>query len=589
MPVFPGKNGKNDIQKRVFTQILVFLLIAGLSALALRPVGRFLHSRTSFIREKIVSEVEAALGLKLSYSSMRPGIFGVFEVRDIHVSDGDSVQLASLDRLRVSYSLWNLIKKNDKAIRSVLIDRPRINLDLAKRNNLAFFQEEGGEEAHGVASFDIRQLLGKYLPEKAVLRIRGGQCLMQDRRGQYSVTGIHGDIRVAQKQVFLNARCTAGLSLAGVLPFNSRLNVRLKGDYSSDSGEGGILVNIPFISGDAFKIKPLSFKIGVQKESLILKNLPGSLSCDFSLAYDSVAGNLSSSFSCEGLRLGSLLVLSGKSKSASSWLALANSGRAEFEWDHRGKAHYSAGFEGVDPLDRAAFSLHLNGDEKGMEIQKFRLYASYADTPEFLEGEIVLDGDITLKPFAPNVTFSLKNFGFSGNEKLNGDFDIETKENEFFIFCDTLQLGDVPLAALDVMLNPSGNGIAYMVSVFRFRNAETYGEARLGSISLDGVLDYEPSQLSATLRVDSFSVGDLVGMTRPFIKGGGLPKVVTNLSRNILITTEVFLETDFEHVLYNVPRMVVAMESAPEGKPLSSLLDSPFTGNAVGLISISGT
>jgi hypothetical protein len=588
VPVFEGKNGKNDVQKRVFTQIFVFLLMAGLTALALRPLGSFLHSRTSFIREKIVGEAETALGLKLSYSSMRPGIFGVFEVRNIRVFDDDSVQLASLDRLRVSYSLWNLIRKNDRAIRSVLIDRPCINLDLAKRYNFAFFQ--GRRDEAGVPPpLDIQHLLIKYLPEKAVLRIRGGQCLMQNRRDQYSVTGIHSDIRVVQKQVSFNARCTAGLSLAGVLPFTGRLNVRLKGDYLSDSEEGGVLVNIPFISGNSFKVKPLSFKLGLQKESLVLENSSGSLPCGFSFVYDSAAGNLSSSFSCEGLTLGSFLVFNRKPRQASSWLSMASSGRAEFERDYLGKARYSVGFEGASPLGKAAFSLHLNGDEQELEIQKFRLYASHADTPEFFEGEIGLGGVVAIDPFAPNVTLSLKNFGLSGNERLNGDFDIETKENEFFIFCDTLQVGDVSLSALDAMFNPSGKGIAYMVSVFRFRNAETYGEARLGSISLDGVLDYEPSQLSAALRLDSFSVGDLIGMARPFVKGGRLPKMLQNLSRNILITTEVFLETDFRHVLYNVPRMVLAMESASKGQTLSSLLDAPFTGNAVGLISISGT
>jgi hypothetical protein len=103
---------------------------------------------------------------------------------------------------------------------------------------------------------------------------------------------------------------------------------------------------------------------------------------------------------------------------------------------------------------------------------------------------------------------------------------------------------------------------------------ESYETVRLSSLSFEGSAGYEPRQVEASLILDSFSAADLMEIARPFVREPALPGILQNIPKNIAITTELFLTTDFEHILYNAPRFVIAYEGPRD---------------IIGLISVSGT
>jgi hypothetical protein len=62
--------------------------------------------------------------------------------------------------------------------------------------------------------------------------------------------------------------------------------------------------------------------------------------------------------------------------------------------------------------------------------------------------------------------------------------------------------------------------------------------------------------METTIRLNSFSAGDLDYMTIPFVKKPFLPAHLTGLLSSTSITTEIFLAADSEHLLYDAPHFV---------------------------------
>jgi hypothetical protein len=69
-------------------------------------------------------------------------------------------------------------------------------------------------------------------------------------------------------------------------------------------------------------------------------------------------------------------------------------------------------------------------------------------------------------------------------------------------------------------------------------------------------LNYLPRHLEVSTTIASFSVWDLMQIASPFSKAVKNPPLGKSYLDNSLITAEIFLTTDFNHVVYNVPLMV---------------------------------
>ena len=616
MPVSPEESGKIRLPPRIVIQILVFALLAGASALALRPAQRFIQGEIGSIRDTVLARAESVLGCTVQYDSIRPGLIYAFDIRGIRVHAPDSRQLVSIARLRISYSLWNLIWGNKRAVHSALVDRLYISIDTEQDRhvleNLKNLSENGNErtEAGGAEIFQqLRELLPAYMPENAVVKIRGARCRVQNDKNQFIISGGYGDIRAREKELSLNGRVTGNIAMRQIpaSPVSANFNLRLRGAYSTETGEGRAYIAVPFVSTPFFRLHPLAFDVGLQSNSLVLRKAEGSSRWGLSLEYGFDSGAFSARYACDKLALRDLLTFDGTLKNAGAWLSLANSGEALFDYYGDGNFQYSVNIDGAVPPAEGtgALSFHARGNAEQAYAGEFFLDAPWvaenvqagvnsgAKSGGPFRGEIAFKGSIGAEPLAPDGILSLKDLTFSENGNINGEFHIGTQNGVIRIFCQTLELGAVSLAAVDAAVSPADGSVGFMLSALRFRNIESYSNVTLGTLSVGGAVDYEPAQISVSLRLDSFSAGDVEGMLRPFAKGAAFSSAAPNLLNGILITTEIFFDTDFEHILYNVPRFVIALESDANDDNKNQFaiggLNLPGIQNGVGLFSLSGT
>ena len=98
-----------------FSIIVLILIVAGLSAISfmvLRPMETAARRNMAEIRSTVVQQIEELTGRKLEYGSMSPSFFGTLDIRNIRFLRADRSPVLTISRLRLSFSLWNLLRGN---------------------------------------------------------------------------------------------------------------------------------------------------------------------------------------------------------------------------------------------------------------------------------------------------------------------------------------------------------------------------------------------------------------------------------------------------------------------------------------------
>jgi hypothetical protein len=577
---FPQNDGKNAVPLRIIAQILIFFALIGLGLLFLWPIQRAIYGGMIGIRDNLIGRMETFIGRTIRYSSISPSILGAFDIRNVRIMGDDALPVLSISRFRISYSLFALLRGKPDAIRSVGIDTPLIDADLERDRDLIEFlrslEKNWTGRGNSVAQF----------PERLQIRIRNGHCLLLDKRNQYEIEALNLNAQIDNGRFTIDGKWLLGFSVDRLIgePLRTELEMGINGSGSAQLDQGNAVLTIPSVNGDLMEMRSLAFNLDLQNSVISLTKPRDRLPFDFSLTYGIPTGDAAIRFSCDQFLLKDLVVFSEEWKGGNRWLDIASSGVVSFDRGGDGTVKYRVDLSGdvpqADLLRSAAadalFEIRASGDEKTAGIEAFRFFMprpAEISGGEFY-GDISFTGTIGLDPIAPNGSLSLSGVSLTGQENLSAELAINTHGREISIFGETVSMGQTDLTALNASLVPSLSGFSFIVSALRFRDMDSYDNVRLGSFSLEGSVDSQSRQIDASLLLDAFSAGDIADMARPFVQEPLLSAPLRGIWRNLSITTEIFFTTDFEHLLYNAPRLVVAYEG---GRGM------------VGLISVSGT
>jgi hypothetical protein len=568
-----------------------------LTVLVLRPVQKNLQIRMEKIRDEFIGRAEEYIGRKISYSSIGPSIFGSLDIRNISISGNRdnagsaAVPVLSISRFRISYSLMDLLRKKPQAIRAVRIDSPVISVDLAQDRDLADLAGKllGSYDFQHISLENITTLI----PEHVLFSIKNGRVSVRNKAGVYQAQGLSFDASVEDKLISVQGKGNAAVSLSGMAgdPFTAQMSVRIAGSCAADLSKGSAVFTVPSLWGNLFRFRSLAFRVSLEDNAVAVRKITGGLPFDFSLDYGMQSGNLAALLTCDNFSLRDMVSFSGPWRKYNPWLAMVVSGSASLTRDSPEAIRYYADLSGAVPSGASAetgsFVIKAEGDEKYAHIEQF--YCGIPRNPGLknagpagssfpgnlpIRGEIGFQGGLGLKPLAPNGRLTVSDLSLSGDEGFTADFSLTTQDGEINLFGETVSLGKVQLAAFDASVFPSGGDLDFSLSALRFTGMESYEGVRLSSLSFEGSAGYEPRQIEASFMLDSFSVADLTEMARPFVREPVLPGILHGIQEDTAITTEIFFTTDFEHVLYNAPRFVIAYEGVRD---------------LVGLISVSGT
>ena len=569
----------------IFRKILIFAALLAVTAALLRPLQITLSERMEKIRDTFISRSEDYLGLKIQYGSIGPSLFGVLDIRNLLILREDGSVLLSVSRLRLSYSLFSLLRGNARGIfHSVRIDRPVLSLDLEKDPDLAE-RFAALRAAPREDSIESPISLGRdFLSEKFSCNIWDGEWALSGTGGNLKLKGVSLNADLRGSQVSFQGRWDAeGSAGGGANPFKAAMSGRINGDYSENTREGRATVLVPSLDGSFLKFEPMTFSIILSRDVLEVRKIHDRSPLAMSLIYDLKNSWIKGRLEGENFSPGNLFSFQGKWKDYNPWLAFAISGSAEFEKKSSGDFDYRIDFSGTLPEnllykntsmeaswhEPASLNMKISGNNNHLmaEVFDFRLFdgeLSYRGGVDFSPGNPV--------PAAPYGSLSLSDFRLHGNSGLSGIFFISTTGSGINLFADNLTAGNASLSAVDASFYFEEKGFAFSLSALSFRNMGSYENVRMSNFSLEGYLDNALDRhLEASLRLDSFSIGALLYFIEPIVYIPSYPAFARSGLDDLWVTTEIFFTTDFEHLLYNAPRLVAAYEGYSDVLAAASL------------------
>jgi hypothetical protein len=554
----PGKRRDGLVYRLALfgVQLLIFLALVGLSTFLLRPLQRLVQTRMTEMRDDLLSRAELYLGRRIEYSSLAPSIFGALDIRDIRIYASGAEPVVTIERFRVAYRFWDLARgRIPEAIRSVRIDRPEITLDLARDADLRdrFAPDEGPP------SFDFRseamRNIAALIPEDLLIRVRGGEFRLFGGGTPVRVEGLNFETRAEAGAFLFSGKWTARAELPGFLnqTLGAAMSGRVEGELSRDLKEGGMQLRIPALSGDFFAFRAMTVNVSLTEQDLEIRKINDRLPVDFTLNYDFETRRASGFFRAEDFSPGDLLSFTGSWRKYNPYLAIRNTGYATLGHNSRGEAFYEIDLSGslrnsAAPV-RFAYAVAGKGDRRSFTFSRCEALLPV--------GELSYSGGLGLDPLMPNGVFHVRNFSHAGDGGLNGDFAISSRGRTIELFGENVSIGPVELAALDGAVIWEDGGLSFALSALRFRNIESYEDVQLSSLSLEGAFDRDSRRLQGSLALDSFSVSDIANAFSSLFPPVEVPELLAAVTEEVSITTEIFVSTDFEHILYNAPRLVV--------------------------------
>jgi hypothetical protein len=540
---------------RFSIEFFAFSVLVMITALALRPLQIAMTEWMTALRDYGIARLEAVINRKISYASMGPSIFGTLDIRNIRLAGSLNDSAVVISRLRISYSPWKLLTGEPvAAINSILIDKPVITLD----------SEQDADVWSSFSSFSDGFLAGMnrwsrdVLPENVELRITGGACTLRDGANRIAAENVAFTVSAQEGRINFQGQWEADVFLNRL--FDRALGMsfsgKIRGEFSKDLQNGFVTVNVPSFETDLFKFRSLTVTGILADGKIEVRKVDDHIPFDLSVGYDPGSGRLSGEFQSENFLLEELFSFAGPWEKYNSWLGLRTTGAASFKMEPEGAFTYDLDLTGAIPAgtlrDLGDASLHLagRGDQRHITLDRVALNTS--------RGNVGFSGEIGLEPFALDGTIVISNVTFSGNDRVNGNLRVSTEGREFTVSGEDLFLGSVLISALDGVIQWEDQGVNFFVSALRFRNIESYENVQLSDLTLDGSYTFNPREIQATLLLDSVSLTDLINMTRPF---GEIPVVsgtAAELTDDISVNTELFIQTDFEQLLYNAPHFVAA-------------------------------
>jgi hypothetical protein len=529
------------------------------TTLVLRPLQAAVSGRMKTLQDDGITRLELLINRRIHYASMGPSVFGTVDIRNIRISGSGDEPALAISRLRVSYSLWDLLRGNGTAaVHSILIDKPVIALDAERDGDLQRLFVSWRDQLFAEPLDQI------FLSENLVIRIRGGACTLRDGENRLIADDAALQITKEKGWIKFQGRWDTDVFYDGL--FNRSLGAdfsgKITGEVSEDLQRGYATLSVPSLRTDLFSLRPLTVNCILAEGKIELRKIDDYIPLDLRVGYEPGSGKLSGEFQSEDFLLGELFSFAGPWAKYNTWLALRTTGSASFELDREGNIQYDLDLAGAVPAgmswDRgdAFFNITGRGDERVITIDQAAVRAG--------PGSLGFSGEVGLEPFALNGTISVAGVNLSGDGEVNGNFNINTNGREFNVFGENLSLGSVALSALDADIQWEDEGISFFVSAQRSRNIESDEDVRLSSLSLNGSYNFNPREFQVNFMPNAFSLLDLIDMARPFGQIPAIPDLAADVVDNISVTAEIFVTTDFEHILYNAPRVVAAYGGEPE-------------------------
>jgi len=597
LSIFIIKNGKKTLPASVYIKFAIFCCLIALSAALLQPLQAALNGAIHQIHTELIDNLHKLTGLNVYYSSIRPAFWRSFDIRNLRFMNNDD-PFFTVSRVRFSYSLRELIFNGNFVINTVQIDKPDIDINTRRDREILDLLADLFS-----SNEDIREILANFFPEHTVYNINDGNFALSETNSSFRVNDInlhfqreislvpnaeiieksdfvfdgHFAFFLELKEIFSSPLIKNFYSAEGLaVRTNINVNGKISADFNSGNARLGF-AEITFFQPDDSN-GGFSYEANNQKTLLTLLpfnaeiNLHDSyISLNNPAAYNAPAFNYFAGYNIEsgdayanieffGYHLTERAVFSGDLAEIGGFLNLQITGDASIRYsgDSLNSLDYHADIIGTRiplhmltnfgnrqyPLD-AAFAISASGNERSANIYDFIFSSSVIPTRDSLfRGIAGFSGIVDFSPFLLNGKVLFDRFSLTGDDYLSAVFDISSYSRDINITSGEIILAGTVLTDMELLLSPDERETGITLS---FNNGDE------GEIFIDAFYNNNPGRIEASVSLLSVSVYNMTEIFRPFVSLIDFPSISVDYLKESNISADLFLSTDFNNIVYNVP------------------------------------
>ncbi|GBU27543.1 hypothetical protein R84B8_01076 [Treponema sp. R8-4-B8] len=588
MSIFIVKSGKKTLPGSIYVKILIFLWLIAISAFIMKPVQYALNKEMIKIKVGFFAKLEDITGFTVRYSSIRPSIFGSFNIDNLGLFKEEKA-FFSVSQVKIHYSIMELLLHRKAFIHTVQIDGPEINIDTANDADTFDFIKTINEKRKSGDEFDFHQIT-EFLPSNAEYQIRHLNLNLTDKHTSYKIENMNLNIKEHEGEITFFARFYAELKRTGLFDKIIILgaDAGISGTCSSDLDKGNAELSIYYLNcseqDDAkktasfFKLlsndggtqrrlfNMLPFKTYISYNNHVVSVKPQSEDerNNFYFNYNTDSGGIHAGIMLDNFNLESLINFSDYLKNASDLLFVQITGNSSFVYEN-GFFDYNINFKGgengASSINKDTFTIDVYGDEKEIIVNDFFM-SSINPKKDIFSGSLGISGNLEFAPLVSQGSAYFDGFSLTGTEKINAEFIISSHDKGILISSDEVKIAQTAINDFSIFLLPTEKEIGFNVSGFFIEG---------GSVYLDAVYNGSPGEIEASAALDSLSLFSITEVFRPFSENLSVPSVIRGIFKDSSIKTDIFFSTDFNNIVYNAPSIAF------------------YIGKTNGLLSLSGT
>ncbi len=545
---------------RVIAELLAFLSLVIATALLLRPLQENLLRRMVELRDSAIARAERVIGHQIEYRSMGPSLFGTIDLRGIRIVGVDGLPLVSVTRFRIGYSLVDLLRGNAAAsIKSISLDRPIISISTERDEDLISLAVDlmnnrtAGDPAERQSALRIR--------------VRGGMLSWNDGSSAVALSGVSLSAALKDAHLLFDAGASMEADLSGGFGALGKIKTALKakGDLVADLRSGNFTISVPRFDTEVVDFRPQTMLIVFTENRFEFRKIKDRSPFDLSGRYDPATGSLEAEVLMEDFSPRRIMSFRGELSRYDDWLEAMGSGKISLSLARDGTSAYAFDLSGrlppSNPLGAAEAVVKGSGTQAAVEID-----AAAIRSPR---GEAQFSGSVAFAPLRPEGQLRLSGVELRNGKRLDADLLIIFEGMDATVFADRFDIDGVSFSAVDGRIHPEGESYTFSLSALRFSETEAYEDVRLARLSAEGSFSTNDPFLQLSVSLEAFSAGEAIEVGTAFAR---LPSIAdARLLDDISVTTEIFITTDFTHLSYNAPRLVVAYRGGADVFAVASL------------------
>lgn len=525
----------------------VLILLAVISLIIAGPVRSKLNLMAKTRLSELTALIHEKTGLSVTYKSLSPSILSNLYIRGIDVFDDSGRSVLSIDRARINYRLFKLIKGDFNAgISNVIVDGIVLDLDriipLARRLtkstaalNLDFVRIRQSIPA----SISMRNITLEYEHDLLSVRIALKNFSVSNSASKRLLS------------VQMSAAASASVArLAQTISFRADVT----GNITESLDDSQLNFRISDLTNGEVRLNRLTLHATYNDNVIGVRTVqsvnPVSVGADINLG----SGDISAQVKADGLNPVLLMSAASRPKELrrlKDFLVTTDS-TVNFNYLDSTASYKSDTTLILPPQiipDGAELSFALHGDEERVDLTRFRLsgrrYSASAELSYIFAG-MRLSGFFDL-PYAL----------LANGSTVSTEVYFDPLSRGFKAFSPQIFLGDRALTALEFSFLPQTDSYDFALDVFDYSHSD---DGMPGQVHIDGSYLSRSNYVQANVSLNSIYLDSMALAAAQLLDDGTAARIrgfEANLSP-YLFTGDVYISTDFKSLSYNVPYVLLA-------------------------------